>query len=111
MRRDYSDVTDFNQLQKEIEKCFKKWDTIYLKGSNGTSFVSDGVVLNMLRSDIIWLRKKRSKANKNIPIAGQMTLYGDVIQEEREIPPLMSRNYMNPNTVKKKEYLLLHAFD
>lgn len=58
MRRDYSDVTDFNQLQKEIEKCFKKWDTIYLKGSNGTSFVSDGVVLNMLRSDIIWLRKK-----------------------------------------------------
>lgn len=57
------------------------------------------------------LRKKRSKANKNIPIAGQMTLFGDVIQEEREIPPLMSRNYMNPNTVKKKEYLLLHAFD
>lgn len=35
----------------------------------------------------------------------------DMIKEEREIPPLMSRNYMNPNTVKKKEYLLLHAFD
>lgn len=56
--------------------------------------------------------KERSKANKNIPNRGANDFDLEiVIQEEREIPPLMSRNYMNPNTVKKKEYLLLHAFD
>lgn len=74
--------------------------------------VEEAVVFSHFESGATFqLPCKGSKANKNIPIAGQMTLFGDVIQEEREIPPLMSRNYMNPNTVKKKEYLLLHAFD
>lgn len=110
-KQELSKINEFSQINDEIAHRFEAWDSIVSGKDETFSFVSDGFRLNILRNDIIQLRKRRDKKYPNEPIVGQLTLFGTEVQEERKIPPKMPNGYMNPKAIERKNLALASVFD
>ena len=67
-KQELSKINEFSQINEEIAHRFEAWDSIVSGKDETVSFVSDGFRLNILRNDIIQLRKRRDKKYPNEPI-------------------------------------------
>lgn len=102
-------LTTKGDIQRLIDEKFKEWDTIYQYGSDGTSFMPDGYLLNNLRNDIVQLRIRKARLFDS-EIVGQLTFDGKEVQAERSIPDLLPMNWSADNTKAQKSAFLKAYF-
>ena len=68
-------LTTKGDIQRLIDEKFSEWDSIHESGSDGTSYMPDGYLLNNLRHDIIQLRVRKARLFDS-EVVGQLTFDG-----------------------------------
>ena len=103
--------TAMNELEKELEREFKHWDTLYHHGSYDP-FYADGMGLNLTRNHIIRCKQLMEELAGN----QEASLFGSVFPEiyYKETPPEVDYHYMaNPEAIRAraKEQISLYEQD
>ena len=102
-------LTTKGDIQRLIDEKFSEWDSIHESGSDGTTYMPDGYLLNNLRHDIIQLRVRKARLFDN-EVVGQLTFDGGEVQAERSIPDLLPMNWSADNSKAQKSAFLKNYF-
>lgn len=102
-------LTTKGDIQRLIDEKFSEWDSIHESGSDGTSYMPDGYLLNNLRHDIIQLRVRKARLFDS-EVVGQLTFDGGEVQAERNIPDLLPMNWSADNSKAQKSAFLKNYF-